>query len=165
MPKEPSIRLHPEKGLAPHLTACPNCGKEGNEIVLLGIKNYKVTCNNCGLVGYGGFDGGKCPKCQSHDISKRQELEDYDRVPLVCEACTKLQEQCDELVKNGGIYWKCSKCHSSGAIAPKAELSIAVRKHMNVPTGPCGVTLTEKECPACQSRKPVEEGGGDGGKS
>jgi hypothetical protein len=38
------IVLHPKHGLAPHLTVCPNCGKDGNEIMLMGIKEFKQIC-------------------------------------------------------------------------------------------------------------------------
>jgi len=57
MPKEPSIRLHPEFGVNPTIPICLYCDKERNEVVLLGA-NYpteapmhmvvdEVPCEKC----------------------------------------------------------------------------------------------------------------------
>jgi len=55
-----SISLHKTKGVNPRLTFCPNCGGEGPDIVLLGSRERKVTCDKCGCVNYGSSRAGKC---------------------------------------------------------------------------------------------------------
>ena len=169
------ITLHPEKGLAPHLSVCRKCGKDVG-VVLCGIRDFVDICKSCGFRAYGGLDKKTtaCPGCGGgwHSSNPRgskgygrRTLTDSEKIPCdICDECAKKQKECDEAVAAGGVYWKCAKCKSEGAIKPSSPLAAAVREQLGVPEGPCGVELTEKECPVCtvQTNK---EGGGDVGES
>jgi len=63
-----SIRLHPEHGVAPVVTACWWCGQEKNEIAMLGAKVNKVMADldlqeppRCLII-----DDEPCDACKTH---------------------------------------------------------------------------------------------------
>lgn len=150
-PGDGSIQLHPEKGANPHLMTCPRCGKDNGSIALLGVANGVYTCKSCGLkhVGFAGSPKDGCQKCGSRDF-KRTELYDYDKVPGgLCAECEARQKACDDEVKAGGVYFRCKKCGSQGAIKAGVELAKKVREHMKIEApDPVGVELDEcSECP------------------
>ena len=145
-----SIQLHPEKGLNPHLTICPQCGKDGPELLLLGAVDKVYKCTTCNMTFIGKPQGGRCPKCCVQVFFDRN-IEEGERLPGgLCDDCLELNEQVEKIVKEGGIHWKCKKCGSAGAIKAEAPLAKAVREQLNIPPpDPCGVAFTEAECPVC----------------
>lgn len=154
MPSDDSIQLHPEKGVNPHLMVCPRCGKDNGAIALLGVANGIYTCKSCGLrhVGFAGSPKGGCQECHGHDF-KRTELYDYDKVPGgLCAECEAKQKECDEVVRAGGIYFKCTGCGSEGAIKADSKTAKAVREKSGI-KAPDPVGLECTECPVCHKDK------------
>ncbi len=153
-----SIRLHPKLGLNPHMTVCPRCGKDGPEIVLLGAQNYIYTCPSCEArsIGYPNF--GKCPKCSSI-MTRDRQIEEWERLPgSICDECRQKQAAAEAVVKDGGVYWRCVDCKSSGALR-KCDYSERVRLAHGKGTryeGPCGVELSKRDCPVCGPNKVVQ---------
>lgn len=139
-----TIRLHSKLGVNPHLTYCPRCGGETNEIALLGTTNKVYICN-LGHRSIGYPKNGKCPECNAI-VSFEREIEERERIPGgLCDNC---QEQIKE-VKKGGIFFRC-KCGTEGVIKAGHPLAEAVRKQLKVKAPkPCGVEL--ETCPNCEN--------------
>jgi hypothetical protein len=153
-----SIALHPKLGLNPHMTVCPRCGKDGPEILLLGIVNSIYFCRGCDIK----FVGHKCPKCGTTcGLEKVRALEESERLRgSVCDSCREKQASAAAAVEDGGVYWRCADCKSEGAIR-KNDFTERVRLVHGKGTryeGPCGVEFTRKDCPACGPDKEVERG-------
>jgi len=78
-----SIRLHPALGVNPRLFTehCPLCGKADEQVLLLGLRNFKDTCTKCGgeLV---------CKRCGGGS-SIRETLRDSERFDgnAPCDEC------------------------------------------------------------------------------
>jgi hypothetical protein len=143
-----SIRLHSRLGVNPRLTICRRCGGTGEELILLGDKNYVDTCS-CGLHVYGGISGiSPCPKCKATGGVKRRTLEDNERLPSgsLCRDCEKEAKEFAKIVADGGIYFKCEECKREGVIKPESGCSISVRKKLNFAApDPCGIEFQKCE--------------------
>ena len=150
------VMLHPRLGLNPRPTVCPRCGKDGPELILLGAANYVAECVGCGIQVIG---GGHCPKCHSA-TRKVRDLEEFERLPgSVCEACREKQRKVDEAVRQGGVYWRCTDCKSSGALR-ECDFSERVRLTLGKGSryeGPCGVELSKRDCPVCGPNKLAQD--------
>lgn len=154
-----SVILHPEKGLNPRVTVCMRCGKDVG-LVLLG-KNEKIyRCNKCHIVHIGKpnnsthFKGGyDCVRdgCTGTLIYER-DCADHEKIACeICNDCAKEQEEHAEVVKNGGIYFKC-KCGATGVIKPSCELASLVREKTGIAApDPVGIEL--EQCPGCQTNE------------
>ena len=160
--------LHPELGLNPRLTICPICGGDGDEIALLGNANCKYVCNKCGATVYGtmsrrsayetlGSKNNRC-KCGEYNSLEKQELLPTEKIiGGPCKKCRELQEKIDQMIKEGGVYFKCKKCHSRGAIKANNPICQEVRrksleqgliKNINDPVG-----LAVEECENCKGEQ------------
>lgn len=161
MSKEDSIELHPTKGVNPRLTQCPYCGKEAG-IALIGRREYKGFTKCCDIQVFGLLEEGYtvCPKCgKNASCYSVKKIEDHEKLPMICEKCEKQRYLADDEVKNGGIYFKCVKCGSSGAITREHPIAVEIRKKSNIKApDPVGVELTE--CPNCADKTEKEETGG-----
>lgn len=142
--EEPGIILHPTKGLNAHMTRCTTCGEDGEDIILLGNRDFKHTCNHCGMVHYGFSFMRTCEKCRSGSL-KKERIEEYERLPGKCRKCReaeeKLQKEIDETIEAGGILVECLECGMKGVLRPDHPLCSEVRKRLDVPKGPCGLQL------------------------
>jgi len=156
------IYLHPEKGVNPRLTICQWCGGDAPELVLVGNDDSVYICGNgCGAKLYGGMGRSrqKCPKCgQVGNWQFDHKLEEYEKLPGgPCDKCQKkIDEENERMaearkeVEAGGVFWKCEKCGSEGAIKRTHPICAEVRKKLNTPTPrSCGVAFTPEECPVC----------------
>lgn len=161
------ITLHPTKGVNPRLTICPRCGKDGPELVLMGTRDYFVTCPSCGMRGYGGFNQETCPNCKAHVSGHRTPIEDHEKIPgSLCDDCKNEIKHHRELVEAGGVYWKCNDCHREGVIKRTSKFAQHVRatteggKYKDPVNGKypaIGVAFDKTNCPAC-SPKEVSDG-------
>jgi len=145
-----SIRLHSELGVNPRLMICPVCGSETTGIALLGTANYIYHCGPCSINYVG--PPAKCPKCKIPGTRER-ELGEYEKIvdQQPCDKCRKMQAECNEEVRKGGIYWRCKTCNSEGAVKAEHEIAKAVRKHFKLePPEPCGVEWDM--CPVCSDK-------------
>lgn len=151
MAKNSRITLHKELGINPRMTVCTRCGEDGEALVLLGNTNWIYNCCSCGtnFIGY----SKECPKCKHFNtLSKGRELKDYEKLPGLCKKCRLAQEECDKAVAEGGIYWKCADCGSTGALK-QSDFTDHVRTVNGKGTkveGPCGIEFTKEQgCPVC----------------
>ena len=94
-----SVLLHKVLGLNPRMTTCPICHETGDEIILLGNRNWKMKCQACGVVEYGGSTRGVCPRCKSGN-RERIELTDSERI-VQPGPCRKCRDSAAKLVCNG----------------------------------------------------------------
>jgi len=162
-----TIYLHPTKGVNPRLTICRNCGKDVG-VALLGSREGLYTCTSCGTHSIGGRPGKDrpghlgssiCPKCEASDSYVRERsIEDGEKLPIeLCDECKKLEDDTAQMVREGGVYFKCAKCGSAGAIKGTHELAIEVRKKLEVEAPkPCGIEFDEKTCPVCTGALKVD---------
>ena len=148
-----SIPLSQKHGVNPSVCVCTNCGEDTGALVLPGRTN-KYKCG-CGRIAYGvkASDFGTCNCGRSSETWDRIETdaEMPHKIGMgICDKCEAMFEEHHAIVERGGIYWKCSDCGSTGVVRETSELSIHVRKQMNMPApGQCGVEFSKKDCPAC----------------
>jgi hypothetical protein len=144
-----NITLHPKLGVNPVLTVCPQCGKEANELALVGYKR-KYTCKKCGQQCVG-KPKGCCQVCQHHDFDKT-DFSYGDRIAATepCDTCKELNRTTKEIIKAGGIYFRCTDCKAEGTIKASNPYAMAVREHAKIfPPNPVGVEFTKDDCPVC----------------
>ena len=141
-----SLRLHKTKGLNPRLTYCPRCHGEGPEIILVGAHDGVYECTACGMMHIGKPKKGECAKCGSTVVFSRK-LGENERLPgSLCKGC----EEQIQVVRDGGIFFKCKDCGAIGAIKKNAELAKKVRERTGVEAPePCGVEFNKGTCPVC----------------
>ena len=112
-----SITLDNDLGINCRMTMCARCGGDGEELLLLGNKNFVATCRQCGAEIYGCSRGHRevCPKCRgaSFDIRK---LTDYERVPTLCQKCQDEIANFNKIIAEGGLPFKCDKCGAQGVL-------------------------------------------------
>jgi len=150
-----SIQLHPTLGVNPKLTICTRCGKDGDELILIGAKEWLVQCDNCHIKIYG---GGPCPSCKSTRVSRIRKIGEHERLPSTspCKECRKELSVHAEMVRQGGVFFKCKGCGVDGVVKPTAELAKLVRKKMAIaPPDPVGVELGT--CPNCEASPETSE--------
>jgi len=145
-----AIPVSKRHGVNPSLAVCMNCGKETGEILLIG-RCDKFVCLSCRQVVYGSAPR-TCPKCGSCRIAlAAKDVEAPWRIPAgLCDTCAKMFEESKALVRQGGVFWKCKKCGSVGAVRPGTYLALMVRHKMGVVAPkPCGIKFTKEQCPVC----------------
>lgn len=163
-----SITLHKERGVNPRLTYCPRCRNDANELLLLGDREYKDICQDCGMVHFGGAaigrNGRRCQKCDSLRL-KREEIAEHEKLPAsdICDACKEEIKTLQGEVAVGGIYWRCVDCRAEGVLKASTDMAKAVREEQ----GPeyavkpdeaakaCGVEWGKENCPVCGPNKIV----------
>ena len=146
---EPKIILHKELGLNPKIASCTQCGEPTNALLLLGHNNYVVTCT-CGVQQLAPAKTVRCTACDRIATNCR-ELDEYEyNIPYgLCQTCDDRQKAVQQEVAAGGVFWRCTTCHSEGAIKKEHPLAIEVRTQMGIDApDPCGVEINS--CPVCQ---------------
>jgi hypothetical protein len=144
------IRLHETKGVNPHITYCPRCGKDV-DLALLGALDRKFSCDECKTVSYGSTHCIKCRNDHKRDRDGKVEvIADTERVPgALCEECLKEMREHRAVVEAGGVYFRCVDCGCSGAIK-SSEFAEGVRKAAGIAApGACGVEFNKTDCPKC----------------
>ena len=158
-PQNKSIRLDPKRGLNPCVIRCEHCG-ESHSVGLLGAGGYKAACQacytinicmpgqrNCGVDGCHGLLGKKDRMPEGESI-----------INGLCDKCIEMQRECDRCVREGGVYWKCSKCGSTGALKADSDISMAVRATTKIEApNPVGFDFEGKMCPICEPQPEPEE--------
>lgn len=147
------LQLHPKLGVNPHLTVCPRCGKDSNELLLIGARDWISRCDDCGLNLIG---GGPCPEHPRAHTTRVRMIGEHERLPAttLCDECKAEVTLHRQVVSEGGIYFKC-KCGATGVIKASAPLAGLVRERMQIAApAPCGVELDD--CPQCKPEAPEE---------
>lgn len=153
-----NVRLHPEKGLNPRVTICIACGADVG-VILLGSNELVYTCDKCGRNHLGGKPK-RCPCGELHLFTKKRKVGDYEKIPLgLCKSCEEELEKHKSMVKEGGVYWRCTKCRNAGVILNNHELAKIVRDKLKIePPAPCGVEF-DGDCPACKKKEQEKQDG------
>lgn len=118
---EKGLRLHKDKGVNAHMTLCSRCGGEGQELIMLGAHDKKVTCNSCGMVHIGmtkrSLKTG-CKNCHSGNLTE-EIIADNEKLPIgLCEDCEKEIAEHKKVIDSGGLHFKCDECGCLGVIKP-----------------------------------------------
>ena len=150
-----SIPIHPERGLDPHLTFCPNCGDETSAIVIGHLKVIEHPDGRKAYANRGRVNkllrelGWDSVSCKVHDA------EEHERIPGdLCEKCKKNIADMHALVRNGGVYFRCLSCGTEGALKPDVPLAKATREHA-LKTGVIkdsneSIGVEVETCPQCE---------------
>jgi DNA-directed RNA polymerase subunit RPC12/RpoP len=141
-----SIPLHPKLGVNPHLSYCPRCGGDAEELMLIGNRTAIVKCESCGNKVIGGLRSGeKCPACQHRSTGRGEHVGsvgEHDKLPA-SRPCAKCRQELAEhkaIVEAGGLYFRCKECNKQGVIKAEAEFAKALRLQHNKPAPElCGV--------------------------
>ena len=106
-----------------HLTYCPVCGLEAEELTIGTVLKY-YTAEDGELIGYGHPGGVLALSLIESGVEyKTKPLEDYERAPAgdPCADCVAdIAHQRAEFkveIEKGGIHWYCEDCGVWGVIA------------------------------------------------
>lgn len=119
--------LHSKLGVNPRLTVCPRCGGDTNEIVLLGNYNSIKECVGCGARVVGPTKECACG-CRNYRVVRELDAHEKLTSSSLCDACAAELKEHEAIVADGGIYFKCDQCGSSGVIRGSAQLAQALRR-------------------------------------
>lgn len=151
MPKDKGIRLDPDRGINPRMTTCSQCGADTNELALLGNNDHVLECDHCRTKVLGTVKQKKCPRCKTYALRHVRRLDDFEKIPMgLCPPCDDKRKKSEEMVRQGGILWRCDACGAQGAIRAGHPLAEEVRKKLNIaPPHTAGVTFHKDSCPVC----------------
>lgn len=158
-----SIPISRDGGLEPHLTYCPRCGGETPELTI-GVA-YWLTWEGPISNEYGFNRGQKIgvynrgrrsPLLKTMGLEHvpnwlgRVHVERHEKLPASepCDECKAEIEEHKQIVKDGGVYFKCAECGRDGVIkdSPFArrvrEISVDVGRSKNVHK-PCGIQFVK----------------------
>lgn len=147
----PGIMLDKKYGVNAHLTICPQCGGDGDELILTGNAG-KWRCESCDLISYGKPKLGKCPQCKSVTSWEWLGVPPPEEKLMGQSPCRKCQERMkvahDELAK-GGVPWRCLVCKSEGVIKADTDFSRAfIKEHGDK----AGCEMPKDQCPVCSPK-------------
>ena len=153
------LKLHPTKGVNPHIVVCYRCGGDTGELVLLGIHDSKDKCTGCGKL-YIGTRKQAVACCEGSGGESLGHIQQWEKLPGgPCDDCNAEMEEHAEVVKAGGVYWRCEDCGRTGAIRHTSPFAQLVRDELGVkPPDPCIAGFSKNACPACGPDAIVEEG-------
>ncbi len=144
------IPLHPTRGLDPHLTTCPLCGGDHEDLVVghtlrAIIRKYGDPSFETTSYYTKGHRRAFELQIQNQDrslyVAKSHELEDGEKV-VSSEPCRKCSEELKtqlDLVKAGGVFFRCDECKREGVIKASAYTHAVREKAGILPPEPVGV--------------------------
>lgn len=154
------IPIDPKRGLDPRLCYCTRCGNDTGSLSVGDVRKAELDNGQVVYASRGKGQKNVSAQLKRQGYIKRlswQRLDDNEKVPDTgfCESCRKELEEWAELVKEGGVYFRCGECKANGVIHPHTEVSETIRKHMGIePPKPCGVEFQRCE----QHERLVENG-------
>lgn len=143
-----SLHLQEQKAFGVSMVVCERCKKPTGEILLLGPADHFV-CNDCGTHGLG-KGRSVCSRCGSTSLSivERNVVPPKYIANGFCKECKAELAHHDALVRQGGVYWKCQKCGSTGVVQPGTLPALTTRHRLGiVAPKPCGMVISC--CPVC----------------
>lgn len=158
-----NIPISTEHGINPALTICPQCGEEGQDIILAGNSN-KWKCLNCDrqqITYVGQTIKMECP-CGNHYRNNKDRWEKIGKfdgsrdkaIGGLCQRCEKENAEHKKEVEAGGVYWRCKDCGASGVIKHTADYSKAVRTAMKIQApDSAGVEWDRDSCLVCRKKE------------
>jgi len=138
-----SIPLSKEGGLEPHLMSCPRCGGDFSGITVGVLR--EATLSNGQKAYYNSGSKAKMEKGLPAPLKvvSTRHVEEGERVKAN-EPCDKCMEEINhhaDIVKNGGVYFKCLECGCDGVIK-KSPFTDRVRAHTGIDVpNPVGVSF------------------------
>lgn len=142
------IILSEKHGINPHMTFCSQCGKDANELIITG-KAHLHKCS-CGQKHIGYPKEGQCQGCKKFgSLTDEGEIPPERKLPSLepCDACKKLNKQCAEEVKKGGVPWRCKDCGSGGVIKAHTDIAKEWRKKNGGEV--VGLEVGKEQCSIC----------------
>lgn len=150
-----SIPLSKKHGVNPHLTVCPRCGRDADELILTGA-HHKYRCDSCGMLHVGRPQDGHCqnPECHAntsglHTLVDEGELDPSEKLRATqpCATCREELEKFKAVIDAGGVPFRCKDCKVQGVLQAESELAKAVRAKHGGQT--VGVEFDKTTCPKC----------------
>jgi len=142
-----NIPISKERGLDPHLTICPSCGGDGDAITVGIIRkatlpNGQTVYANQGQTTKTGRDlVNKGIINSPYDLAWETITDPNERIisSQPCRKCIEHINEMEQIVKEGGVYFKCKECQQDGVIK-KNKFTNRVREHTGIEApDPCGV--------------------------
>ena len=141
-----SIPLHPTRGLDPHLTFCPRCGKEGSNLAIGRIQvahthgepDEIITCWSYGTGAQvkAALDAAGIYNYDTREAREGERLPDIEP----CDACQTEITRHRDLVAAGGVHFRCTQCNRHGVIKGDSDFAQEVRAAHKLPApDPMGV--------------------------
>jgi hypothetical protein len=161
--QRPQIPMHPERGLDPRETYCPQCGRPTPEIAIGHTLKAKLPGSNV-LVYYpiDKIDKAYAALVDAGLVQLQEPLEweelyegEMIRARNPCPKCQIEAYQMQLVVDKGGIYWKCEQCNAHGVIA-KCEFTEKFRASNPGSTGiayKCANKEGNVGCPQCKENE------------
>ena len=131
------IPIATDGSLEPHICICVNCGNDTGELSI-GVL-YKADYKN--KVVYADRNSrGRTNKQVGYNLEWSHVKEGEKVTTGFCDDCkTNLKEMAD-MVRAGGVFFKCEECQQEGAIQARHPLSAEVRKQLGIAApDPCGI--------------------------
>lgn len=157
--KEPTIILHPQKGVNPRIGVCTRCGKDLG-IILMGARDQVITCKSCGVRNFGYTARHKCPSCKTPlRGSPTRTIEDSEHLPMgLCADCERERiNQMGEVAK-GGVYFRCTNCEVTGVVKADSPFAREARDGLGIQAPePCGIEFNAFNCPYCGMKPPSDQ--------
>ena len=139
------IPLHKTRGIDPHLFKCPKCGKHTNEIGIGATTVVHEIGDPSTVIGI--YNTGERvsflkhnPKAANYPTRDAYDGEVFTSNTL-CDDCTaEYNSTVADVMKAGGIHWRCKECGRIGLILGDSPIAIETRlRHKVVPPKPIGI--------------------------
>jgi len=140
------IPISEKGGIEPHLTFCTRCGGETQELTI-GVV-FEATLHDGRKLYYNRGQQRQAlrsAKLDRSDVASTRHVEENEKLPASqpCKSCMDELKEHAEIVKAGGIYWKCGDCGQSGVIK-KTKFADMIRKaHKIEAPKSCGVEFVK----------------------
>ena len=139
-----------------HKMMCNYCGKIlDTEVEIKDGEDFKYQCSKCGIFILGSAGAKECYSCGGEMI-ELGKISDTETIGIICQECQKrIDKQMEEhkqIVKDGGIYFRCLKCKTRGVIKPNNKICQETRERLEVDISePCGIEIDS--CFNCEGDK------------
>jgi hypothetical protein len=145
------IPLDPEKGLDPHMCYCMRCGNDTNSLTVGALR--KATLSDGRVVYAQRGAGQRKTRADLHKqgINERlewKELDEREKVPdpNFCDSCREELQKWADIVREGGVYFRCKECSANGVIYGDTDVARATRESLDVQApDPCGFEFSSCE--------------------
>lgn len=144
--------VDPKEGLNTRELVCPRCGTSTGS-VHLGAHKFAGICNVCKIFNVGlPATMSACGNCGSLDI-RPSVIPPSTKLPKLCDGCLVEISAASDVVREGGVMWRCDDCGKTGTAKAGHPIALAARaKSRILAPDPCLALLSKKTCPVCLER-------------
>jgi len=148
----PPFPMHPVRGLDPHDTFCPRCGKPD------GHKTFGVVMKTSLTDGHKVYASKGYEQQVEENLAKQGKLAligtlTWQEVvpgapipaPHMCQDCVIVVRQMEQDIENGGVFFACKQCGMQGIIKADTHYAKEVRKQHDLPA-PAPVKVVFNTC-------------------